>query len=33
MLGYSPGDPITLDETQFTSLARAYFDEMVAKFT
>ena len=33
VLGYSPGDPIALDEAKFTKLANAYFDEMVAKFT
>ena len=33
VLGYSPGDPIALDEAQFTKLANAYFDVMVAKFT
>jgi len=33
VLGYSPGDPIALDEAQFTELASAYFDEMVVKFT
>ena len=33
VLGYAPGDRIALDEAQFTKLAKAYFEEMVTKFT
>jgi hypothetical protein len=33
VLGLSPGDRIALDQRAFTKLAKAYFDEIEAKFT
>jgi len=33
VLGLEPGDPIALDLTAFTRLAKAYFDEIEARFT
>ena len=33
VLGLAPGALIVLDEQAFTKLARAYFDEIEAKFT
>ena len=33
VLGLEPGDPIALDVTPFSKLARAYFDEIEARFT
>ena len=33
VLGLEPGDPIALDVTTFSKLARAYFDEIEARFT
>ena len=33
VLGLAPGDRIALDEKSFTRLAKAYFDEIEARFT
>jgi hypothetical protein len=33
VLGLAPGDTIALDEARFTKLAKAYFDDIEAKFT